>query len=555
MTNHAEAEMPQQRQRWSLKWKWALGTAIGTALLFICFSILVYKSFTNLLLRQEQRDVASAITTVQQSLRTESKGLTIKSVAAKLQPEASVEPADSMTERKHGALQSKIFSDSELTALSRTNLAVTVYDPHGTTLYISRKDAHEFQKSTKREVDLTGRGHDAELVGRSPIYAAATHKLIGYAQITDSLTDYHNTTYNLIWIFVVMTMIAIFGATLLGYCLAAFLLRPMRKIRQTINAVNADPQTDSRVPDLKRNDELSDLAVLFNDMLDQMQRYITQQQQFVEDVSHELRTPVAIIQGHMELLNRWGKDDPQVLSESLAASLSETKRMQSLVQEMLDLSRAEQLEINFSHETTDVQKLVTQAFNDFKMIHPDFRFTFDDDVKKPVYAQIYRNHLEQILIILLDNAVKYSTKRKEIHLSLSTDIRYVEVAVQDFGEGISKDNLDRVFNRFYRVDKARSRDKGGNGLGLSIAQRLVEGYHGKISVESVVGQGSIFRFHLPILRDPELLAAAESETDKVEKIAKSELPAGIKPATYDQDEQPLDDHEHDDDAPNAKQHH
>jgi len=534
-----------QHKRWSLKWKWALGTAIGTALIFICFSLLVYKSFTNLLIRQEQRDVASAVSTIQQSLRTESKGLTIKTVAAKLQPEANIEPADGMEARKHGALQTKIFSDSELTALSRTNLAVTVYDPEGITLYISRKDTHEFKQNASRSIQLVGHGSQSELVGRAPIHAAANHKLIGYAQVTDDLADYHNTTHNLMWIFIVMTLIAIFGATLLGYFLAAFLLRPMKKITKTINAVNLDPQTDSRVPDLNRNDELSDLAVLFNDMLDQMQRYITQQQQFVEDVSHELRTPVAIIQGHMELLNRWGKDDPQVLAESLSASLSETQRMQSLVQEMLDLSRAEQLEINFSHETTDVQKLVTQAFNDFKMIHPDFTFTFDDDVKRPVYAQIYRNHLEQILIILLDNAVKYSTKRKEIHLSLSTDRRYIEVAVQDFGEGISKDNLDRVFNRFYRVDKARSRDKGGNGLGLSIAQRLVEGYHGRVSVESVVGQGSIFRFHLPILKDPQLLEKAEADTDAVEKIAKSERPAGIRPAVQDPDEQPLDDHEHD----------
>ncbi len=159
MTDSAEVQTsPKQRTRWSLKWKWALGTAIGTALIFICFSMLVYKSFTNLLMRQEQRDVASAVTTVQQSLRTESAGLTIKSVAAKLQPEASVEPADSMYERKHGALQSKIYSDSELTALSRTNLAVTVYDPKGTTLYISRKDAHEFKKNASRQIDLVGRG-------------------------------------------------------------------------------------------------------------------------------------------------------------------------------------------------------------------------------------------------------------------------------------------------------------------------------------------------------------------------------------------------------------
>lgn len=114
-------------------------------------------------------------------------------------------------------------------------------------------------------------------------------------------------------------------------------------------------------------------------------------------------------------------------------------------------------------------------------------------------VQIYRNHLEQIMIILMDNAVKYSRERKEVHVSLSRDSKYVQIAVQDFGEGISEENLKKVFSRFYRVDKARSRDKGGNGLGLAIAQRLVEGYHGKLTVDSVLEQGSIFRVTLPLV--------------------------------------------------------
>ncbi|MGU9546242.1 hypothetical protein, partial [Bacillus cereus] len=92
----------------------------------------------------------------------------------------------SMSERKHGVLQSKIFTDSDLTALSRTNLAVTVYDPNGNTLYLSRKDAHEFSKNKSRQVRLVGHGSNAELVGRAPIYAASNHKLIGYTQVTDN---------------------------------------------------------------------------------------------------------------------------------------------------------------------------------------------------------------------------------------------------------------------------------------------------------------------------------------------------------------------------------
>ena len=109
----------------------------------------------------------------------------------------------------------------------------------------------------------------------------------------------------------------------------------------------------------------------------------------------------------------------------------------------------------------------------------------DNDLKNNTPVKIYRNHLEQVLIILMDNAVKYSQDRKEVHMSISKNSKLVEFVVQDFGVGISQENIDKIFDRFYRVDKARSRDKGGNGLGLSIARKLVEGYHGSMSVESV----------------------------------------------------------------------
>lgn len=240
---------------------------------------------------------------------------------------------------------------------------------------------------------------------------------------------------------------------------------------------------------------------MFNQMLDQTQRYIDQQTQFVSDVSHELRTPVAIIQGHMEMLQRWGKDDPQVLDESIAAALKETTRMNSLIKEMLDLTRAEQVDVKFHDAVTEVKDVVEQVFNNFKMLYPDYVFRFDDDLHEDVPVHIYRDHLEQILIILFDNAVKYSKDRKEVHLSLSRNLNSVEIGVQDFGEGIPQEDVLHVFDRFYRVDKARSRKKGGNGLGLAIAKRLVEGYHGHIAVESTVGSGSLFRITLPIVKE------------------------------------------------------
>lgn len=260
-----------------------------------------------------------------------------------------------------------------------------------------------------------------------------------------------------------------------------------------MDTIRKDPQSDVHMPEINTRDELADISEIFNEMLDRMRRYIEQQEQFVEDVSHELRTPVAIMEGHLNLLNRWGKDDPEILDESLKASLQEISRMKSLVQEMLDLSRAEQVDTQYANERTDAKQVVYQVFNNFQLVYPEFHITLDDDLPTEVELKIYRNHFEQLLIILLDNAIKYSTDRKEVHISISRTMNEFEIAVQDFGEGITEEDLEKIFDRFYRVDKARARNKGGNGLGLSIAKQLVENYKGRIDAESVLHQGTIFR--------------------------------------------------------------
>lgn len=175
--------------------------------------------------------------------------------------------------------------------------------------------------------------------------------------------------------------------------------------------------------------------------------------------------------------------------------------MKSLVQEMLDLSRAEQVDVYYGNETAKAKEVTYQVFNNFKILYPEFTFTLDDDLDGEKILKIYRNHLEQILIIILDNAVKYSTDRKEVHISVSSTLNKFEIAIQDFGEGIPDEDIDKVFNRFYRVDKARARTKGGNGLGLSIAHKLLESYKGNISVESAVGKGTIFRIFIPMIEE------------------------------------------------------
>lgn len=301
--------------------------------------------------------------------------------------------------------------------------------------------------------------------------------------------------------FWIATAIVLVLSAAVGYGIAIYFFRPIKQMVDTMDAIEEDTLSETRIKISKSKDEFTDLSVHINGLLDKMALYVTQQKQFVEDVSHELRTPTAIVEGHLKLLNRWGKEDPQILDESLAASLTEIQRMKTLVQEMLDLSRAEQVEIHYKNEVTPIRNVVLHTFHNFKMLYPDFVFNLDDDLNREIYVNIYRNHFEQILVILMDNAVKYSTDRHEIHLSISESMSYVQIAIQDFGEGMSQEDQQKIFSRFYRVDKARSRNKGGNGLGLSIAKELLEGYKGDITVESVLGHGSVFRIQLPILKD------------------------------------------------------
>lgn len=279
-------------------------------------------------------------------------------------------------------------------------------------------------------------------------------------------------------------------------------LKPLTSLNSELDAIEEENLSQIRMMRLSSKDEWSELNIHVNSLLDKLDKYVTGQKQFVEDVSHELRTPVAIVQGHLKLLDRWGKEDPEILEESIASALQEISRMQHLVQEMLDLSRADNVNIDYKDEITEIYSTTEQVFNNFKLIHEDFDFYMDSDMEgQDVYVQAFRNHIEQVLIILLDNAVKYSKDRKEIHVSVSKSVTQVEITVQDFGEGMTEKDKERVFSRFYRVDKSRVREKGGNGLGLSIAQQLIRGYKGDIRVESVFGNGSIFYITLPIMTD------------------------------------------------------
>ena len=373
--------------------------------------------------------------------------------------------------------------------------------------------------TNRKEIFRTQSWNDGELIGNEsktqikklkngqtifqtsmPIISNKSRVLIGYLAITNRLDNLKQLKEELNQLALSILFVSAIIAIVLGYLLSNQMTKPIKKIQEIISSISEENISTKRIKVSEKNDEFAIVSEHFNELLDKISFYIEQQKHFVEDVSHELRTPVAIVEGHLKLLNRWGKDDPEVLEESLQASLVELQRMKTLVQEMLDLSRAPQVKEQYKDATTNVTEVAKQVVHNFRVLYPEFTFTFDDDLKRDLWIPIYLNHLEQVVIILMDNAVKYSLNRKEIILSLSKGEEHVEIAVQDFGMGMTEEDRRKVFSRFYRVDKARSRERGGNGLGLSIAKELIESYDGEISVTTLLNHGSIFKITLPLMK-------------------------------------------------------
>ncbi|MDR0691213.1 MAG: HAMP domain-containing histidine kinase [Streptococcaceae bacterium] len=464
----------------SLAIKWAFASSIFIFIILSIFVVITYRSALNLVIIEEQQKMERTIVKIKSCLKKADRELTNDKVIKLLSAEGLI--------NKKQADINRFVSISE-----QPSIAVGIFNAKKKMLYTSKEKT--WQKDTKSSPFLPF-NKNGLLITKS-LVSDKTKRVVGYLQVSDKLSSFYDIRKGLLIALMSLEIIALFLSSTLGYILASRFLKPIRTLRDTMEAISQDPQSDLQMEKIKTNDELEDLAKIFNKMLERMRSYTNQQEQFVSDVSHELRTPVAIIQGQLSMLNRWGKDDPKVLEEALQVSLKEIERMKNLIQEMLELTRAKQLDVRYLKEVTKVKTTLIQIINNFRMLYPEFKLNLIDKLAKNTQAAIYRNHLEQIVIIIFDNAIKYSANKQQVDITAKSDEKEVKISIHDYGEGIAQEDLNKIFNRFYRVDKARARKKGGNGLGLAIAQQLIENYNGKISVESKIKKGTTFLISIP----------------------------------------------------------
>jgi signal transduction histidine kinase len=243
-------------------------------------------------------------------------------------------------------------------------------------------------------------------------------------------------------------------------------------------------------------DEVGQLAAAFNRMSGELDSVEQLRRELVANVSHELKTPITALRAHLEnLLDGVEKPDPATIQ----VMLTQSDRLTRLVEQLLELSRLESGDLPLEPRSLPLSSLVTDVVSEVRVSRADREVSVDNQVPAeltPVWADPERVH--QVLFNLLDNAVRFTPPGGSVTVSAQRQNGSCEVTVADTGPGISAEHLPRLFERFYRVDSARSAKDGGTGIGLAIARSVVEAHGGHIRAESEVGRGSAFTFDLPV---------------------------------------------------------
>lgn len=221
--------------------------------------------------------------------------------------------------------------------------------------------------------------------------------------------------------------------------------------------------------------------------------------EFLGNVSHELRTPLFTLQGYLETLLDGAMGDPEVNRTFLEKALAQTSRLNALVNDLIDISRIESGDMRLSPRYFDIREFLLETVNEYRDYAEQRKVRIETQAlgAEPISVLADRKRLQQAVANLLENAIKYNSENGTVEVALIPQKGDVIVSIHDTGIGIGDEHQERIFERFYRVDKGRSREVGGTGLGLAIVKHIVHAHRGKIEVESQPGEGSTFRISLP----------------------------------------------------------
>lgn len=324
------------------------------------------------------------------------------------------------------------------------------------------------------------------------------NRLVGYIETFYSLNNLDLTLQRFKWTVLGLTIMGIFLASLAGWFLAKKTLRRVDLIGGTANAIASSQDFKQRVLHLGPRDELGKLTETFNQMLDSLEKVYNNQKRFLSDASHELRAPLTTIRGNLDILHKIKQIPEKDRDEILADSRNEAIRMSKLVSDLLALARADAGQ-KIHMEVISLSILAESVLAGLESWEKEVKV--ETMIKDGIKVWGDSDQLKQLLIILLDNALKYTNPNMAVFVTITEDNEQAVIRVRDTGIGIEKEEINMIFERFYRTDSARRHSPDGTGLGLAIAKSIVDKHHGSILVTSKPGEGTEFVISLSMIKE------------------------------------------------------
>jgi len=349
--------------------------------------------------------------------------------------------------------------------------------------------------------DMTNHAADGqEYVIRTQAVAADSGKKY-FVQVGASLSRNSEILEQLLAVLALALLLATAIAVTGGFFLIRSSLRPLDNMATRAQKITSR-SLHERMPVSSTGDELQQLSISLNRMIERLEEAFHHITRFSADASHELRTPLTIMRGELETAVQNPKIDADV-RETLGTVLEETVRLSKIVDQLLTMSRLDAGEAFLEVSRFDFSEMVRTTVEYIRLLADEKKLSLKVAAVEAIQVEGDQPRLQQVVVNLLDNAIKYTPEGGSVSVSVRAEEDKAVLTVTDTGIGISEDGQSHIFERFYRTDRARSRQLGGIGLGLSIVKSIGAAHGGRVSVESAEGRGSTFRFEIPRLLDKE----------------------------------------------------
>lgn len=357
------------------------------------------------------------------------------------------------------------------------------------------QDSLEQEDATFDTVKVVLSKKDALFLRKFILFVRENGKISYIIQVLGSLKPIYLHLHRLKTALSVFLPLVMFLAIASSFFLTKRTLKPVDDMTNAMRQITSN-NLRHKIEIPKTNDEIKRLAETFNNMLIRLDGAFSNQQQFIQDVSHELRTPLTALKGKQEVaLNK--KRSPEEYESVLAVNLEEINKMSQLVENLLVLERLENKEPLLKIQPVDLTLMIERILAGMKPLAEQKNIPLLFSSNKQVFIEADGNQIGRVISNIVDNAIKYTPIKGRVNINLCKDNTFAKIVISDTGIGINEDELPRIFDRFYRIDKSRS--SSGFGLGLSIAKSIVDAHKGKIEVESHADRGTIFTISLPLV--------------------------------------------------------